>query len=103
MSFGPSLRLISLQCGGKIDETVTRFATSTSASRSASSNDERRSLCTPTPLVNQIAFGTRRSCTAGKPEEPTGTGGFFLLFSLMTGGPRPLDIQPGPKKGDGAV
>jgi hypothetical protein len=44
MSFSPSLRLISLQCGGKMELTVTRLAFSMPASRSASSNDERRSL-----------------------------------------------------------
>ena len=44
MSFSPSLRLISLQRGGKIELTVTRFAFSIPASRSESSNDESRSL-----------------------------------------------------------
>ena len=79
MSFSPSLRLISLQRGGKMELTVTRFAFSIPASRSASSNDDRRSLCTPTPFVKKIAFGTNISCITGKPLSPTGTGGLSFL------------------------
>ena len=65
ISFSPSLRLISLQRGGKIELTVTRLAFSMPASRSDSSNDDRRSLCTPTPLVKKIALGTNISCISG--------------------------------------
>ena len=49
MSFSPSLRLSSLQRGGKIELTVTRFAFSIPASRSASSKDEK------TILMNAMA------------------------------------------------
>ena len=70
MSFSPSLRLISRQCGGKMELTVTRLAFSIPASRSASSNDERRSLCTPTPFVKKMALGTNISCMTGKPLSP---------------------------------
>jgi hypothetical protein len=45
-------------CGGKMDETRTRFCEAIPASRSASSNDVSRSLCLPTPLVKKIFFGT---------------------------------------------
>src|ERR1700744_2740878 len=54
----PSLRGTSLQCGGKIDETRTRFCAAIPASRSASSNEVRRSLCLPTPLVKKRRVGT---------------------------------------------
>src|SRR5580698_3922313 len=80
MSFSPSFRLSSLQPGGKIELTVTRFAFSIPASRSESSNEERRSLCTPTPLVKKIAFGTNISCITGYPFSPTGTGDLDFSF-----------------------
>src|SRR5437868_13297878 len=60
----PSLRETSLQLGGKIDETRTRFCEAIPASRSASSNEVRRSLCFPTPLVRKIRFGTMLLPTA---------------------------------------
>jgi len=47
-----------LQPAGKILDTVTRLHFSILASRSASSNDERYSLCLPTPLVKKILVGT---------------------------------------------
>src|SRR5882724_7094316 len=56
--FNPSLRETSLQFGGKMDETRTKFCAAMPASRSASSNEVRRSLCFPTPLVRKIRFGT---------------------------------------------
>src|SRR6478672_7669148 len=56
--FNPWERGISLHCGGKMDETLTRFWAATPASRNASSNDVRRSLCLPTPLVKKIFLGT---------------------------------------------
>src|SRR5438309_4959998 len=56
--FSPSLRETSLQFGGKMDDTRTRFCAAMPASRSASSNEVRRSLCFPTPLVRKIRFGT---------------------------------------------
>src|SRR5438067_193794 len=62
--FSPSLREINLQFGGKIDETRTRFCAAMPASRSASSNEVRRSLCFPTPLVRKIRFGTMLLPTA---------------------------------------
>ena len=69
--------------GGKIELTVTRLAFSIPASRSDSSNDERRSLWTPTPLVKKIAFGTNISCISGYPVGPTTTppGPVDLFFS----------------------
>ncbi len=56
--FNPCERGISLHCGGKIDETRTKFCAAIPASRSASSNDVSRSLCFPTPLVKKIRLGT---------------------------------------------
>src|SRR5215813_13350006 len=54
----PSLRGTSLALGGKIDETRTRFCAAIPASRSASSNEVRRSLCLPAPFVKKRRFGT---------------------------------------------
>src|SRR5580700_709560 len=54
----PSRRAIILHCGGKIEETRTRFCEAMPASRRASSNDVNRSLCLPTPLVKKSLFGT---------------------------------------------
>src|SRR5947209_7334711 len=54
----PSLRVITLQCGGKIEETRTRFCEAMPASRSASSKEVKRSLCFPTPLVRKSRLGT---------------------------------------------
>src|ERR1700734_1336590 len=82
MSFSPSFRLISLQCGGKIEETVTRFAFSIPASRSESSNDERRSLWMPAPCVKKIALGTNSSCIVGYPPGPNGTIGRFSFLGI---------------------
>src|SRR6185312_12741775 len=56
--FSPSLRGMSLQFGGKMDETRTRFCEAMPASRSAISKEVRRSLCLPTPLVKKRRFGT---------------------------------------------
>src|ERR1019366_702023 len=53
-----SLRAINLQCGGKIEETLTRFCAAMPASRSANSKEVSRSLCFPTPLVRKMRFGT---------------------------------------------
>src|SRR3954464_5078699 len=54
----PSLRETSLQLGGKMEETRTRFCEAMPASRSANSNEVRRSLCFPTPLVRKSRLGT---------------------------------------------
>src|SRR5580704_3644665 len=54
----PSLRASSLQLGGKMEETRTRFWAAMPASRSASSNEVSRSRCFPTPLVKKIRLGT---------------------------------------------
>src|ERR1035441_618940 len=54
----PSLRASSLQFGGKMDETRTRFCEAMPASRSANSKEVNRSLCLPTPLVKNSFFGT---------------------------------------------
>src|SRR5438270_3717691 len=62
--FSPSLRETSLQLGGKIEETRTRFCEAMPASRSANSKEVRRSLCFPTPLVRKIRFGTMLLPTA---------------------------------------
>src|SRR5580704_15810256 len=56
--FTPSLRASSLQFGGKIEETRTRFCAAMPASRRANSKEVRRSRCLPTPLVKKIRFGT---------------------------------------------
>src|SRR5664279_622570 len=54
----PSLREMTLHRGGKMDETRTRFCEAIPASRRASSNEVKRSLCLPTPLVKNSFFGT---------------------------------------------
>src|SRR5437588_10158009 len=54
----PCERAISLQLGGKMEETRTRFCAAMPASRNASSNDVSRSRCFPTPLVKKIFLGT---------------------------------------------
>jgi hypothetical protein len=36
-------------------------------------------LCTPTPFVKKIAFGTNISCITGNPFSLTGTGDFSFL------------------------
>src|SRR5437588_3770314 len=59
----PSLREISLQWGGKIDETRTRLVAAIPASRNANSKEVRRSLCLPTPFVRKMRFGTMFSPT----------------------------------------
>ena len=56
--FNPSLRGITLHCGGKIEDTRTRFCDAIPASRRASSKLVKRSLCVPLPLVKKIFFGT---------------------------------------------
>src|SRR5271156_4074596 len=56
--FSPSLREISLQDGGKIEETRTMLHAAMPALRSASSKLDRRSRCFPTPLVRKIFFAT---------------------------------------------
>src|SRR5215468_2984099 len=58
MCLRPSLREISLQFGGKIDETRTILHAAIPALRSASSKLESRSLCLPTPLVKNIFLAT---------------------------------------------
>src|SRR5208282_5556100 len=52
------LRGIILHCGGKMEETRTRFCDAMPASRRASSKEVNRSLCLPTPLVKKSFFGT---------------------------------------------
>src|SRR5947209_17928853 len=52
----PCAREINLHCGGKMEETRSRFWAAIPASRSASSNDVRRSLCLPFPLVKKISL-----------------------------------------------
>src|ERR1035437_4945867 len=54
----PSLRGISLQLGGKIEETRTILCEAIPASLRASSKELKRSLCLPTPLVKNSFFGT---------------------------------------------
>jgi hypothetical protein len=57
-SFCPSWEEISLQCGGKIDDTRTRLNCAMPALRSAISKLESFSRCLPTPFVRKIRFGT---------------------------------------------
>jgi hypothetical protein len=49
--------VMSLHCGGKMEETRTRFCAAIPASRSANSKEVNRSLCFPTPLVKNKRFG----------------------------------------------
>src|SRR2546430_5706398 len=58
MCFRPSLREISLQLGGKIEETRTILHAAMPALRSASSKLESLSRCLPTPLVRKIFLAT---------------------------------------------
>src|ERR1700730_18365340 len=58
MCFNPSLRDISLQLGGKIEETRTMLHAAMPALRSASSKLESLSRCLPTPLVRNIFLAT---------------------------------------------
>src|ERR1700683_1096490 len=65
MCFKPSLREISLQEGGKIEETRTMLHAAIPALRSASSKLDRRSRCFPTPLVRKMFFATNAMSLAG--------------------------------------
>src|ERR1700719_2697552 len=58
MCFSPSLREISLQLGGKIEETRTMLHAAIPAFRSANSKLDSRSRCFPTPLVRKIFLAT---------------------------------------------
>src|SRR2546425_9113254 len=58
MCFSPSLREISLQFGGKMDDTGTMLHAAMPALRSASSKLESLSRCLPTPFVRKIFFAT---------------------------------------------
>src|SRR5258708_35408064 len=53
----PAARLISSHCGGRIDETETRFGCSMSATRTADSNAVSAWRCTPTPWVRNTLLG----------------------------------------------
>src|SRR5271170_2179792 len=64
ISFSPSAREISLQLGGKIDDTRTILHAAMPAFRSASSKLDRRSRCLPTPFVRKIFFATKGICRA---------------------------------------
>src|SRR5205823_2649525 len=56
--FSPCERAISLQLGGNMEETRTRFCAAMPASLNASSKEVKRSRCLPTPLVKKIRLGT---------------------------------------------
>src|SRR5271169_5513196 len=56
--FRPSLRVISLQFGGKMEDTRTILQAAIPAFLSANSKLERRSRCFPTPLVKNIFLAT---------------------------------------------
>src|SRR5262252_9764288 len=58
MCFKPSLREISLQFGGKMEDTRTMLHAAIPALRRASSKLESRSRCLPTPLVKKIFLAT---------------------------------------------
>src|ERR1700744_5411793 len=60
MCFKPSLREISLQFGGKMDETRTMLHAAIPAFRRANSKLESLSRCFPTPLVR------KKFCCCGK-------------------------------------
>src|SRR3989344_2078279 len=57
-SFKPSSRDILLQPGGRMLDIVTIFKGSMPASRNATSNEVKYSLCRPTPLVKNIFVAT---------------------------------------------
>src|ERR1700693_4191744 len=63
--FSPSLREISLQLGGKMEDTRTMLQAAIPALRKASSKLESRSRCFPTPLVRNIFFATNAMRDAG--------------------------------------
>src|SRR3984893_5660018 len=65
MCFNPSLREISLQFGGKMEETRTMLHAAIPALRNASSKLESRSRCFPTPFVRKIFFATNAMSGAG--------------------------------------
>src|SRR5262249_31600058 len=65
MCFSPSLREISLQFGGKIEETRTILHEAIPAFRKASSKLESRSRCLPTPFVRKIFLATNGMYRAG--------------------------------------
>ena len=65
MCFKPSLREISWQLGGKIEDTRTILHAAMPALRNASSKLESRSRCLPTPLVRKIRFATNAMEDAG--------------------------------------
>ncbi len=58
MCFKPSLREISRQLGGKIEDTRTILHAAMPALRRANSKLDSRSRCLPTPLVRKILFAT---------------------------------------------
>src|SRR5271163_4995333 len=78
----PSLRGMSLQCGGKMEETRTRFWAAIPASRRASSKEVRRSLCLPTPLVKKRRVGTMFLPNL---EDPPGGWRDAAAFSVLNG------------------
>src|SRR5436305_13406637 len=57
--FKPSLREMSLQFGGKMEETRTMLQAAIPALRKANSKLESLSRCFPTPFVRQIFFATK--------------------------------------------
>src|SRR5713101_10005331 len=63
--FNPSLREISLQFGGKMDDTRTMLHAAMPALRKASSKLESLSRCLPTLLVRKIFFATNAMDRAG--------------------------------------
>jgi hypothetical protein len=64
ISFNPSLREISLQFGGKIEETRTMLQAAIPALRNANSKLESLSRCLPTPLVKNIFLATNAIVSA---------------------------------------
>src|SRR5580658_10899743 len=66
MCFKPSLREMSWQLGGKIDDTRTILQAAMPAFRKANSKLESRSRCLPTPLVRKIFFATNAMYDAGR-------------------------------------
>src|SRR5713226_1472466 len=66
MCFNPSLREISLQLGGKIEETRTMLHAAIPAFRRASSKLESLSRCLPTPLVRNIFLATNAMVPVGR-------------------------------------
>src|SRR6185295_1286542 len=81
MCFSPSLREISWQFGGKIEDTRTILHAAMPAFRRASSKLESLSRCLPTPFVRKIRFATNAMDGAERAVPPALTANAFEHFA----------------------